>query len=221
MSDVGRRKSGDPKLTDQIQASNKRARGRPKAFEPDTVLRGALDLFWHHGYRSTTLRDLESQLGISQSSLYNEFGSKERILDAALDQYEADIDEAVMQPLDESPTGLESISEFLAALSDWVTRDGRRGCMITNLMAEDGGESEAVTARAAAYRARVRASLHTALERARALGEVEGNGLEARADLLVALILGINVAARGGATPTEVSRLLNAAITEVDSWRAA
>ena len=209
------------KLTEQLQASRKGARGRPKAFEPDTVLKGALDLFWRQGYRSTTLRHLESRLGISQSSLYNAFGSKERILSAALDQYEGDIDREVMQPLDESPRGLDAISEFLVALGAWVTRDGRRGCMITNLMAEDGGQSAAITSRAAAYRARVRSSLRSALERAQALGEIEDDGLQRKADLLMALILGINVATRGGATHVEVSRLLDAAVTEVGSWRVA
>jgi len=50
-----------------------RRSGRPRQFEIEDVLSRTLSLFWRKGYRNTTTRDLEGELGITQSSLYNTF----------------------------------------------------------------------------------------------------------------------------------------------------
>ena len=189
--------------------------GRPRAFDQDTVLERALDLFWRRGYRNTTTRDLESALELSQSSLYNAFGSKSGLMEAALDRYEDMTGVSLLDPLTNSSDGLDAVDRFLDDLAHWVTHDGRSGCMLINLMVEDGGASSSVTKRAAAYRRRVRDALRDAL--ARDIGE----SAEQRADLLFGVVLGINVAARGGAPRAELNRLVASAHHIVDSWRQA
>jgi len=196
-----------------------RPRGRPKEFETDRVLEQALELIWKQGYRATTTRDLEAALGLSQSSIYNAFGSKQDLLDAVLDRYETLTEQELVRPLEESPEGLASIDEFFVALGRWVTHEGRRGCMLINMMAEDGGETTAVTKRTRAYRARVRSALRDGLLRAAALGETQKAAVEDRADLLVGLVLGLNIAARGGVSEAELRGLLEAARAQIQSWR--
>ncbi len=193
--------------------------GRPRAFDEGEVLDRAVSLFWRRGYRTTTTRDLEAALGIRQSSLYNTFGSKRALFSAALDRYESMTSASLLEPLETSAEGLGALHRFFDDLALWVTADGRGGCMIINLMAEDGGESGEIAARTAAYRARVRASLTAALRRAGALGETSATPVETRADLLFGSVLGINIAARGGAASGELQALLAAAHYVVDSWR--
>jgi len=41
----------------------KKTRGRPKQFDRDRALDSALDLFWRHGYDSTSLADLVEVTG--------------------------------------------------------------------------------------------------------------------------------------------------------------
>ena len=132
------------------------APGRPRSFDETAVLDRAVDLFWRSGYRNTTTRTLERELGVSQSSLYNAFGSKQGLMTAALDQYEIMTGVALLDPLQSTEDGLLAIERFFDALLDWVTGEGRGGCMIINLMAEEGAADPAVTARTASYRARVR-----------------------------------------------------------------
>lgn len=192
--------------------------GRPRAFATEEALDAALELFWKRGYRTTTTRDLETALGLSQSSIYNAFGSKQDLLEVALDRYEAMTDRELIQPLERSPKGLAAIETFFASLAHWVTHRGRRGCMLINMMAEDGSETHAITQRSRAYRARVRAALRKALAHAAKRGETTDVALDERADLLVGLVLGLNIAARGGASKPEFARLLDAVRAQIRCW---
>lgn len=194
-------------------------RGRPRTFDVDRALDDALELFWREGYRSTSTRDLEAALGINQSSLYNTFGSKEQLLTAALDRYEQRIDAEVVAPLATSDAGLAAVDAFFSDLHRWVTREGKRGCLIINLMAEDGGEDAVITRRTRRYRRRVRRALEEALQRAAAQGEISEAGLEGRVQLLFGMVLGLNIAVRGGASAAEVAAILAGVREQIDSWR--
>ena len=60
---------------------------RAKEFTPDTVLEQAMELFWEQGYEATSAQDLVDHTGLSRSSLYNTFGSKQELYLRALDHY--------------------------------------------------------------------------------------------------------------------------------------
>lgn len=193
--------------------------GRPRGFDGDEVLENALELFWSNGFRATTTRDLESHLGISQSSLYNAFGSKSGLLDAALDLYEGRIEGQLLAPLEASTDGVAAIDRFLVNLDRWISTDGKRGCMVVNLMAEDGGNSGTITMRTRGYRTRVRKALLGVLRRSAAAGEIGDAHLDERTDVILGMVLALNIATRGGATRRELRRLLDSARYQIASWR--
>ncbi len=193
--------------------------GRPRNFDTRAVLDSTLELFWKRGYYATTTRDLEKALGLSQSSLYNEFGSKQALLDAALDRYEGLTTEALLAPLEGSGHGLAAVETFFTDLAHWVTHDGRRGCMLINMMAEDGAATASIKRRTRGYRKRVKEALKNCLQRAVDSGEALGGDADERANLLLGLVLGFNIAARGGASRAELDGLLGAVNTQVASWR--
>lgn len=194
-------------------------RGRPRAFDVDRALDDALDLFWVGGYRSTSTRDLEAALGVSQSSLYNAFGSKSELLLAAIDRYERRIDRELVEPLERADTGLDAIDTFFADLRRWITHEGKRGCLIINLMAEDGGGDAVITRRTRTYRRRVRAALRTALQRAADRGEIDAEYLDGRVQLLFGMVLGLNIAVRGGASHAEVDAISSGLRQQIEGWR--
>lgn len=184
------------------------------------MLERAEDLFWRSGYRNTTTRDLEAALGVSQSSLYNAFGSKQGLMREVLDRYEARMGAELLEPLETGSDGLAAIDVFFDRLVRTVTGKGRGGCMIINLMSEDGGGDPEVTRRTRAYRRRVRKALETALARAAADGRTTPGHLDERVDLLFGVVMGINVLARGGASAREVKRTATGVHHLVDTWRA-
>lgn len=192
--------------------------GRPREFEIDDVLSKALNLIWRKGYRNTTTRELEAELGITQSSLYNAFGSKAGLLDAALNQYQSAIDSSLLEPLRSISDGRNALEVFFRDVGAWMAADGR-GCLMVNLMADEAPTNPAIAARTRTHREQVRTSLRIAVERtdSRASTEV----VEHRTDLLLAATLGLNIAARAGASPAELSQIVVGVEAEIRSWTRA
>ena len=194
------------------------AAGRPRRFDTNQILDRALKLFWRKGFASTTTRELETELSLNQSSLYNSFGSKALFFDVVLDRYEAITAKALIEPLEQSQEGIKSIEIFFNQLAKWVTQGEQRGCLLINLMAEDGGASKAISTRTADYRGRVKKALLIALKRAEDKGEISQNKSETRALILFGLALGFNIAARGGSTQIELDALAIAIQNQIRSW---
>ena len=46
-----------------------RRRGRPRAFEADTALIQAMDVFWSEGFAATSLDDISAATGLNRPSL--------------------------------------------------------------------------------------------------------------------------------------------------------
>lgn len=57
---------------------------RTKDFEPDDVADAAMQVFWRRGYAATSVQDLVDGTGLGRGSLYNAFGSKQGLYEAAL-----------------------------------------------------------------------------------------------------------------------------------------
>ena len=61
--------------------------GRPRAFDENTVLAGARDLFWAQGYGATSVQDLVDGLSLQRGSLYGAFGDKRALYLKAVTLY--------------------------------------------------------------------------------------------------------------------------------------
>lgn len=191
------------------------ARGRPRGFDIDVALDAAVDCFWERGYRPATIRDLESSLGISQSSIYQAFGSKEELLHRALARYEDRVERELLCTLHEEGDGLVAIDTFFSELAQWVARNGNRGCLLVNLTAAES-DDPVIAERAAAHRAKVRDALQQALERAAC---VDGRQAAGRARLLLAAVLGVHLVARSRGSQAELSGMIDAVRQQVAGWR--
>ncbi|MBN3755656.1 TetR/AcrR family transcriptional regulator [Paraburkholderia sp. Tr-20389] len=67
--------------------TEKRARGRPRAYDADDALSGATDAFWLGGYSGTSLDALSDAMGMNRPSLYAAFGDKHALYLSTLDRY--------------------------------------------------------------------------------------------------------------------------------------
>ncbi|MFT5503824.1 MAG: AcrR family transcriptional regulator [Gammaproteobacteria bacterium] len=207
--------------TTSKQSADRKSPGRPRRFDSGQILDSALDLFWKQGYTQTTTRHLETSLSLNQSSIYYTFGSKEKLFDLVLNRYESLTAEALLDPLESSDLGIMALEQFFNNLYIWITLDGRRGCLLINLMAEDGGNNTSFTMRTETYRQRVREGLKIALDRAVAFRELSEGDSESRSMILLTLALGINIAARGGASKKELQGLVKAVISQIHEWNAS
>lgn len=183
--------------------------GRPREFDPDEVLDVAVEVFWRRGPESTSMRDLEAELGISQSSIYNSFGSKGDLFNAALDRYEQRVHDELVAPLEAG--GVDAVLDFLDSLLGWITDDGHRGCLVTNLMASRS-EDRDVAQRTRGFRDRMRQALAGAL---RCEPGLSGDEADAQAELVLTAALGLSVSASGGAATAELAGMIEATKTVV------
>lgn len=188
--------------------------GRPRSFDEQEVVDRALSVFWSHGSNTTT-RVLERELGITQSSIYNAFGSKQNLLDRALDRYVARIDSEVLAPLNAPEANDKDLLAFVDRLMVWIGNPEQPGCLLLNLLGETKTSDPALVERAHAYRDRLRQVFQGALA---SHGEAEA---AQRAEVMLASVLGINISAYGGASPEELTMLANGLRSQLTEWAKA
>ena len=197
-----------------------RKRGRPRAFDLDAATASLEQALWRRGFRSTSVEELATDAGLSLSSLYAAFGSKQGVLDAALARYEIGMS-SIIGDLESATRGLPDIERFIrrvrAVLEDPAFP---RGCFMVNTMVEVGDGIPEVQQRVAAYRLRLERALRGALEVAEGAGDIEAGSSYDRARLIQAALYGAFAASRAG--DAAVARDgLRAISRELRRWSAA
>src|SRR6201986_5325251 len=94
-------------------------RGRPRSFDVEVAVDGAMALCWSRGYHATALSDLLRATKLSRCSLYAAFGDKHSLFLRALDRYIAD---AVTRMDAEFAPGRDPIDGLRAYLAGYVER---------------------------------------------------------------------------------------------------
>ena len=69
---------------ERIRVEPGRARGRPRLFDREDVLRRAMHVFWSKGFQETSVLDLTEAMAMTAPSVYLAFGSKEKLFQEAL-----------------------------------------------------------------------------------------------------------------------------------------
>jgi TetR/AcrR family transcriptional regulator, transcriptional repressor for nem operon len=104
---------------------------RPRSFDTDAVIEQLCDYFWEHGYSATSLDDLAKELGIKRGSLFNAFGSKEVLFNAAFERY----DRKIRAAFETTDRGMPAISNYFHNAIEIATTKGMgRGCFLVNLL---------------------------------------------------------------------------------------
>ena len=111
----------------------KRGRGRPAVFDRGAALNAAMKLFWERGYEGTSFDDLIAAMGISASSFYNSFRSKEALYCEATRSYREWAGQWFFAILnDPSIDTKTAFARLFEATAEEFTRgDHPLGCMIS------------------------------------------------------------------------------------------
>ena len=100
--------------------------GRPQTFETVEVVRAARAVFWHDGYESASLPDLEQATGLSRSSIYHAFGSKRGLFDAVVASYLDEVIRPRLRPLTVVQVEPGALAAYLVGLRAALARPGSR-----------------------------------------------------------------------------------------------
>ena len=196
--------------------------GRTKTYERDTLVDRAVELFRSHGFASTSAAMIEETLGVNRSSIYAEFGSKQGLFDAALEQYRQTNVDHRFGPLHEPEAGISGITAvfaFYGAAGDGPASG--RGCLLCNTAIELGRDDPSDTEAVPRYLEYISGAFKSALDDAARNGDLHSTVDTAdQAQFLAASILGIFVMLRAAAPPNAIAAAASAAIDHVESLRA-
>ena len=105
-------------------------------FCTDTALERARNLFWKKGYAATSIQDLERELGIKRSSIYNTFGGKRQLYDRTLRDYQALNQQLLRERLLSGGSVRTALTTLFAQATGLGEEDLPRGCYIVNAGSE-------------------------------------------------------------------------------------
>jgi AcrR family transcriptional regulator len=178
----------------------------------------ARELFWECGYQGSTLAELETATGLSRSSLYQAFGTKEALFARALDSYIEGFMTVRLGGMERPGSGPRDVAGFFHGLAELFRDDaalGHRGCLWVNSVAELTGREPALDARADEYGHRLRGAFAKALSEA-AGGSPTPRLIDRRSRMLAATTIGIWLMVRFD--PSEAARVCDGVVAEVRSW---
>ncbi|WP_433735977.1 TetR/AcrR family transcriptional regulator [Pseudomonas putida] len=203
----------------QNKATEGKGRGRPRAYDPQTALRQALDVFWSTGYSGASLDSIATAAGMNRPSLYAAFGDKHALYIKALEQY-WDIAAADMQAaLTDTEVPLrEALMRFYEGqLSIYFSGEGQpRGCFAigtaTTEAVEDPEIRDVLSDRLSRLDADLEVRLRTAIESGELKGDVDAGSL---AVLAASLLHSISIRARAGKSRDELTGLARNAVNVI------
>ena len=191
--------------------------GRPREFDRCEALQIAVKLFCQHGYEGVSIADLTQAMNISPPSLYAAFGSKEALYREALSSYQQR----------RNPWNIEnagSIRDQVAALlRDTVcaVTDSSHpaGCMVVAGMLNCAAENQSLARTLSDLRNAQCKGFAEHLQAGLKNGELPPDtDIAALGRYLTALVQGIAIQAKDGATRAELLALVEVAMTH---WPAS
>lgn len=199
----------------KIENTEKKPRGRPRAYDPETALRQAAEAFWKTGYSGTSLDDISAATGMNRPSLRAAFGDKHEIYVKALNDYWALKFAAMDKAFAAGSTLAETLMKvYDAALSIYFSAsDQVLGCFVVGTaITEAVGDPEIQGIVAQGFR-RIDADFEARFKAARTAGELEqGVDPKALALLASATMHTLAIRARAGTSRNELRKLAQKAV---------
>ena len=164
------------------------------AFDRDEAIRAAMNLFWLRGYSSVTASDLAQVMGITRSSLYNTFGTREAVFLESLKMYRTLSPERQLDAPDMNGSLSDQLSKFFREVCRIRATDRQaKGCMTCNAIAElpsiEPDLGKIVLELAASSLAAVEKLVHHAV----ASGELPvGTDCAATSNMILAFLIGLS-----------------------------
>jgi AcrR family transcriptional regulator len=182
--------------------------GRPRAFDMETALEKALEVFWKKGYDGTSLADLTETMGINKPSLYAAFGNKEQLFLKAIELYESRPCSFFLPAL-EQPTAYQVAEHMLyGAAMDMADTSHPQGCVVVQGALSCSEAAASVKAALTSRRVEGEQKLCARFERAKQEGDLPATAdAQTLARFLGTVLQGMAIQANNGATSEQLRQV--------------
>ena len=180
--------------------------GRPRKFDENGAREVAMQLFWAKGYEATSLSNLLAAMGISKSSFYQTFESKNTLFEQCLNQYRDILVSTMSEGLANAPTPMMFIKHALVDVAN-DTNDplGRRGCLMMNTASEFSQRDSNIARCVEAGIQATKDIFLQAVKAAQADGDISSNTrADILADYLVTVVSGLKSQVKAGASRKQI-----------------
>ena len=117
------------------------------------LIRGALTLFYRNGFNATGLDLVAKETGVSNTSIYKHFRTKEELILAVLRLRDENFRNWFfrrMEDLADTPEG--QLLAMFDVLGEWFVADGFQGCMFIKASAEYQNKDDAIIKQSYAHK---------------------------------------------------------------------
>lgn len=193
-------------------------RGRPRSFDRDTALAAAMRVFWERGYENASLSELTAAMGINRPSLYAAFGDKAALFREATELYQRTMSLAG-PALANAASARDAVETMLRAYADaYCNPDTPRGCLVVSAAASCPDRETELKAMLAANLHAVGEGIKRRLKQGVEAGEVpETTDIAALASYFEAVLQGLSIQSRTGASRQRLHRIVDCAMTVWDT----
>ena len=182
---------------------------RPREFDVDAALDGAIGVFREHGFEGASAEMLVNAMGIGRQSLYDTFGDKWRLYRSAVRRYGMGECAAHFEALRSGVRAIDGIEAMLRR----VVETADQPCLGVGSICEFGDSRPDLTEVNAPLSRTLREAIAARVRDAQTEGDAASDlDAAAIADFLIANIAGIRVAGRGGADRAALTGLADLAL---------
>ena len=150
----------------------------------DRIIVTALDMFYEQGFHAVGLDRIIREVGVTKTTFYNHFESKDELIAASIKMRDDWENEAFARTVasfsDDTPRG--TILAIFDALDQWFTAEAFKGCMFIAACAEFPSATDPAHVAAAAHFVRTTETLQALCDQ---LGIDDAAGLVRQLELLI------------------------------------
>jgi len=169
--------------------------GRAIKFDREVAVEITMNEIWRYGFEACSVKAISEKLGITRSSFYNAFGSREALFLEVLELYFSQSPDRVLNDMGDTKNIRQMLTDFLKDVCRTRANDPEsRGCLAVNCVTELVGVKEKL---GSILKSAVLSSIdqfEVILKKAALRGEISNDeGLREKALSLQNLIIGLNV----------------------------
>jgi TetR/AcrR family transcriptional repressor of nem operon len=195
--------------------------GRPSKFDRSEAVAAVMQEIWRRGYEASSAKALAENLGITRSSFYNAFESREALFLEALDLYFSQSPDHVLNDVSPDASVLQTLTRMFREICRVRAADEEaRGCLAVNCLAELVGVDETLGPALVTAFQQSLSRLESLLRRAVARGEIAESGdLHEKALALKNLLVGINLMSKIVRSESELWAIAQQTLTGLGLYR--
>jgi len=117
------------------------------------LIRNALNLFYRNGFHATGMDMVAAETGVSKTSIYKHFRSKEDLILAVLRLRDEDFRNWLYRRMEAlADTPLDQLIAIYDALEEWFAQKGFQGCMFIKASAEYQNKEDPINVQSAEHK---------------------------------------------------------------------